>query len=228
MDKIGIISDIHGNHKALEKALDILKEEHVNKIFVCGDIVGYGKYPNECCEKIRALNCEVVAGNHDWAVAGLTEYEDSHSANAIKGIEYAKTVIAPQNLSWLKGLPLYHREDETEFVHASLLDPEGWGYLTLGSVFQGSAYKDVRETFQKMKGQICFVGHSHIPTIFLEKEHNKIKMIEPSKPSYELRNKRAVIDVGSIGKPRTNSKKATLVIYERKTQKLTFKRFSIR
>ena len=228
MNKIGIISDIHANHKALEKALGILKEEHVNKTFVCGDVVGYGKHPNECCEKIRALNCQVVAGNHDWAVAGLTRYEDSHSASAVKGIEYTKAVITPPNLAWLKGLPLYHKEGETEFVHASLLEPERWHYLTLGSAFVGSAYKDVRDTFQAMKGQLCFVGHSHIPTIFLEKKPNKIKVIEPNKPFYELGKKRAVIDVGSIGKPRTSSKKATVVIYETKTQKLTFKRFPIR
>jgi len=228
MDKIGIISGNHGNHRALEKALGILKEEHVDKTFVCGDIVCYAKLPNECCEKIRALNFQVVAGNHDWAVAGLTEYGDSHSESAINGIKYTKAVITPQNFAWLKRLPLYHRECETEFVHASLLEPEGWGYLTLGTVFQGSAYKDVRDTFQAMKGQTCFVGHSHIPTIFLEKKPNKIKVIEPNKPFYELGKKRAVIDVGSIGKPRTSSKKATVVIYETKTRKLTFKRFPIR
>jgi len=59
---MGIISDNHDNKRALHKALDILKEEHVNKTFVCGDIVGYEKYPNECCEKIQALNCQVVDG----------------------------------------------------------------------------------------------------------------------------------------------------------------------
>lgn len=154
MNKIAVLADIHGNLKALKTALNIVREEQVDRIFVCGDVVGYGEQPNQCCKTVRSLDCPVVAGNHDWAVAGLTEYKDTHSADAIKGIEYPKTVVTPQNLSWLKGLPLYHRGDETEFAHSSLIEPEGWHYLTLGTVFKGSAFQDVRETFQIMKGQI--------------------------------------------------------------------------
>ncbi len=95
----------------------------------------------------------------------------------------------------------------------------------LGSTFKGSVWQDVRDNFDVMKRQICFVGHTHIPVIFLEITPKNIKVISPDKDFYELEGKRAIINVGSIGQPRTSSKKASLVIYDREAQKIRFIRF---
>lgn len=225
MNKIAVIADIHSNLKALNLALNKLEKERVEKIIVCGDVVGYGKQPNQCCEIIQKLNCHVIAGNHDWAVAGKTEYEDSHSSTAIRGINETKKIITPGHLSWLKRLKLHYVMDEMEFVHSSLVEPEKWYYLTLGSTSKNSIWQDVRDNFNVMKGQVCFVGHTHMPDIFLEKTSNNIKVIYPDRPFYELEGKRAIVNVGSVGQPRTSSKKASLVIYEREVQKISFKRF---
>lgn len=225
MNKIAVIADIHSNLKALNKALGILEKEQVDKIFVCGDVVGYGKDPNECCKIIQKLRCPVIAGNHDWAVAGKTEYEDSHSDTAVRSINETRKIITPGNLTWLKSLKLRHVLDEMEFAHSSLVEPKKWYYLTLGSTFKDSVWQDVRDNFDVMKGQVCFVGHTHIPVIFLETKPNNIKVISPDKDFYELEGKRAIINVGSVGQPRTSSKKASLVIYDREAQKITFNRF---
>jgi predicted phosphodiesterase len=225
MNKIAVIADIHSNLKALNKAIETLEKEKVDKIFVCGDVVGYGKDPNECCNIIRKLRWPVVAGNHDWAVAGKTEYEDSHSETAVRGINETKRIITPGNQTWLKSLKPHYVKDEMEFVHSSLVDSEKWYYLTLGSTFKGSVWQDVRDNFDVMKGQVCFVGHTHIPVIFLEITPKNIKVISPDKDFYELGGKRAIINVGSIGQPRTSSKKASLVIYDRETQKIRVIRF---
>ncbi len=83
MSRIGVIADIHGHLAGLKKALEILEKERVDRLVVCGDVVGYGTSPNECCDRVRALNCPVTAGNHDWAVAGLTEYKETHLIKAI-------------------------------------------------------------------------------------------------------------------------------------------------
>ena len=223
--KIAIMADIHSNLYALETALEIIKKDEVDRIFICGDVVGYGKQPNECCEVVRSMGCPVVAGNHDHAVADLIEYKTSHSTSAINGIEYAKSVITPENLEWLRSLPLYHIENDMEFVHASIINPDRWCYLALGKPFDDSKYQDVRDIFSAMKSQVCFVGHSHIPSIFIEKRVKNIAVIDTSKHSYELAGKRAVIDVGSVGKPRTSAKRASLVIYDNEPQLVWFKRF---
>lgn len=122
MNKIGIIADIHGNLNALKTAIDLLYGANAQKLVVCGDVIGYGMFPNECCDILRELNCTVVAGNHDWAVAGLTDYKGSFSQTAIQGVEFTRRIIRDDNLKWLQALKLYHRERHMEFVHASLMN----------------------------------------------------------------------------------------------------------
>ncbi len=227
MSKIGVIADIHGNLAALKKALAILRKECVDRIVVCGDVVGYGTSPNECCDRVRALNCPVTAGNHDWAVAGLTEYKESHSSQAIKGVDYTKAVISEENLRWLQRFPLRHRENGLEFVHASLVESRKWYYLTSRRFTPHPGRQDVRDSFAVLQGQVCFVGHSHRPRMYLEKQPGDIEVVNPHKEFYELRDCRAIVDAGSVGLPRSRSKKASLVIYDTNNQRVNFKHFSL-
>lgn len=169
----------------------------------------------------------MVAGNHDWAVAGLTEYKDTNSVRAVAGIEYTKKVITNENLRWLRSLPLRYREDGIEFVHASPVSPENWRYLTLGTWGEDSIRKEVNEALAGMNGQICFVGHSYIPAIFLEESPKNVKKIDPGKSARELKDCRAIVDVGSIGCPRILSKRASLVIFARDTKTVHFRTFPI-
>lgn len=227
MSKIGVMADIHGNLPALQRALDILQNAPVDAVSVCGDVVGYGTSPNECCDRIRALNCPVVAGNHDWAVADLTEYKNSHSIRAIKGINYTKKVISEENLDWLKSLPLHIKENGMEFVHASLFEGEKWYYLSAYRYVTSPGKQDVRASFAKLKGQVCFVGHSHYPRMFLEKQQDDIQVITPHSKSYELRGCRAIVDAGSVGRPRDSANQSSLVIYDTDNQKIDFKYFAL-
>lgn len=227
MSKIGIIADIHSNLAALTKALGILQKERVDQIVVCGDIVGYGTSPNECCDRIRALNCPAVAGNHDWAVADLTEYQTTHSSSAVEGINHTKAIISEENLHWLQGLPLHYEQNNMEFVHASFVKADKWHYLTHRSSFLDTDWHDIGGNFAVLRGDIGFVGHSHRPTIFLEKRRKKIKIIHPQKEFYELQRRRAIIDVGSVGLPRGLTKRASLVIYDSANQIVRFKPFDL-
>jgi len=227
MNKLAIMADIHSNLKALKTALNLIDEEQIDLITVCGDIVGYGKHPNECCEIIRELACPVIAGNHDLAVADLIEYKSSHSKPAVIGIEYTKKVITQKNLEWLKSLALQYSTDGMQFVHGSLIKPEEFHYLILGNASKDSIFQDVCENFTVMEQQVCFVGHSHVPTIFLEKSPKNVKVIEPNKLFYKLNDNKAIINVGSIGKPRVASRKASFVIYEPDTCRVIFKRFAL-
>jgi hypothetical protein len=168
-----------------------------------------------------------VAGNHDWAVAGLTEYKQTHSTRAVEGIEYTKRVISKENLEWLQGLPLHHSEDGLEFVHASLVKADQWHYLTGRHSFTDSAWHDVQNNFHVLKGQVCFVGHSHQPSLLLKTWWGRIKVIRPKKDLIELKGRRAIVDTGSIGLPRDPSGRSSLVIYDTARKRVHFKRFKL-
>ena len=44
MEKIAIISDIHGNLEALKSVLIDIKKENINNIYCLGDIIGKGMH----------------------------------------------------------------------------------------------------------------------------------------------------------------------------------------
>ena len=65
MDKIAIISDIHGNLEALKSVLDDVKERNINRIFCLGDIIAKGTHQQECVDLVKE-NCDVILrGNCD-------------------------------------------------------------------------------------------------------------------------------------------------------------------
>jgi len=70
-----LLSDIHANVTALDAALDAAKGRW-DRVFCLGDIVDYGPDPNEVTERVKELAPVIIRGNHDKAVAGLTDLED--------------------------------------------------------------------------------------------------------------------------------------------------------
>ncbi len=70
---IGVISDIHGDYKALETVLDRLDNYHqVEHILCAGDLVGRGPEQNRVVETVRQRDIPTVRGNHDEWFYGLT------------------------------------------------------------------------------------------------------------------------------------------------------------
>lgn len=71
---IGVLSDIHGDFRALETVLDRLDNYHqVDHILCAGDLVGRGPEQNRVVEIIRERGIPTVRGNHDEWFLGITE-----------------------------------------------------------------------------------------------------------------------------------------------------------
>lgn len=68
MDKIAIISDIHGNITALEAVLKDIKNREINRIFCLGDCVTKCTHPDLVIDKIREICDVILIGNCDYVV----------------------------------------------------------------------------------------------------------------------------------------------------------------
>jgi diadenosine tetraphosphatase ApaH/serine/threonine PP2A family protein phosphatase len=195
--RVAIISDIHSNLEALQKALEIIDEKKVEEIVCLGDLVGYGANPNECVELTRKRASRILLGNHDQAAFDLsqTEHFNRHARTAAY---WTNQTLTQENLEFLKSLPFQHVIDDLTFVHASPRDPEQWEY-----VFSAHEAKTNFESFQT---RICFVGHTHIPGVFPE----DLKM----QKSKVTRENRYIINVGSIGQPRDGNWKLSFGVFD--------------
>jgi predicted phosphodiesterase len=65
LQKIAVLSDIHGNLPALEAVLAEIAAEGIEHMVCLGDVATLGPQPREVIARLRALRCPVVMGNTD-------------------------------------------------------------------------------------------------------------------------------------------------------------------
>jgi putative phosphoesterase len=69
VERIAVITDIHGNLPALEASFARIEELGIERIYCGGDLVGYGPHPNEVCALIEERGIPTIYGNYDYAIA---------------------------------------------------------------------------------------------------------------------------------------------------------------
>ena len=216
--KIGIISDIHSNSEALNSVLENIKE--VDEFICLGDIVGYGADPNYCIEKIKGLNCRCIGGNHDFAVTGKVNINYfNYAARAV--ILWTSLQLKKENFNFLLNLRKKIKLKDNVFaVHGSPQDP----------LLEYILDKDTASfIFSKYDFKIYFIGHSHLAGCFsFNEDNNKIDYNNFSNGGYiEIsKNKRYIINCGSVGQPRDGNPRASYGIYDLKYNTVNIYRVS--
>jgi protein phosphatase len=98
MERIAVISDIHGNMPALEAVLDDIKNRAIKQIFCLGDLAGKGPSSQETVDTIRK-HCEIVIkGNWDY-------YLSEQSARDV--LTWHQKRLGEDRLKYMKELPMY-------------------------------------------------------------------------------------------------------------------------
>ncbi len=211
--RYGIFGDVHSNLEAFEAVINAYKKENIDRYFCVGDIVGYGADPWECIKNFKALDVVSVCGNHDWATVGLFDIEYFNPV-AKEAVEWTKDFLGEAEKLFLKSLNLIVKEKDFILVHGTLHKPEDFLYaLDLSSA---------RASFNLMDRPILFVGHSHSPVIFFEKDNN---IDYTFKDCLDIEEEaRYIINVGSVGQPRDGDPRAAYCIYDTEERRIWIKR----
>ncbi|MFQ5602764.1 MAG: metallophosphoesterase family protein [bacterium] len=202
--KYAIISDIHGNLEALESVLKDIDNKQIDSLICLGDLIGYGPNPNECVDIVKEKADYILAGNHDYAPLGKLDlsYFNPWARNAI---EWTADHLTQETKDFLLNLPLKVELDGFTIVHSTPAHPEDWNYIiTIG---------DAVQNFPDFRGQICFIGHSHVPMIISVNEKEDYRVIRNDSISIDP-DLRYIINVGSVGQPRDFIPKAAYAIYD--------------
>lgn len=213
--KYGIISDIHGNFEALSAVIKDAQRNRVETLLCAGDVVGYGASPAKCIELLQELKTTSVAGNHDWAVSGRLDYS-YFTKEGIEAVNWTKQWMSLEQIEYLNALPLIVQNEDLTMVHGTLQHPEKFMYL-----------RDIDkapDTFFKMQTQVCFIGHTHRPCVFMmAKQGGSIYFADTE--MIELRDDvKYIINGGSVGQPRDGIPMAAYCIYDTKLQMVEIKR----
>ena len=217
--RYAIISDIHSNLEALQAVLKTIEQENIDKILCLGDVVGYGPDPNECIDLVQQ-HCEIIlTGNHDFACIEKSEllYFNQYAA---KAVEWTVAALTDENLDFLAKLPLDGKVEKYFLVHSNPFEPRSWDYIL--------SLDDAEFNFSKFDeaDQICFIGHSHHPVIYVEYLENDNKYYKQLKDHrIQLKqDERYIINVGSVGQPRDYNPDSAFGIVDTATQVYELKR----
>lgn len=210
--RIALFGDIHANLEALQAVLVDAEQQGCTDYVCLGDLVGYNADPGPCLERVRAMNCPVVKGNHDEDASG------SHSLDAMNPVAAAALEWTRQNLSeeqrlWLRRLRMVRQVEDFTIVHSTLDQPANWNYVT--NRF------DAMSNFSYQFTQVCFHGHTHVPRVYVKTD--KVQEV-PAESVVIEEGSKYFINAGSVGQPRDGDWRACYAIYDLEHHLVVFRR----
>jgi predicted phosphodiesterase len=83
--RLGLIGDVHAEHRRLEAALNHLFRQRIDAICCTGDLADGSGSIDACCELLAAADVLCVAGNHDrWLLADrMRNVPDAHQLSHV-------------------------------------------------------------------------------------------------------------------------------------------------
>jgi predicted phosphodiesterase len=203
--RVLIISDIHANYTALEA---VLKDAGpVDETWCLGDLIGYGPDPNAVIEEVQDIpNLTCILGNHDMAIIGKMPLE-AFNGEARRSLAYQQKVLSATNMDFMRSLSANVKvRGDASLVHGSPRDPL-WEYIINGLT--------ARMNFECFETPWCFVGHTHIQSIFKFDEQTERVTLDQTRPDQLINmTPKLILNPGSVGQPRDRDPRAAYAIYD--------------
>jgi diadenosine tetraphosphatase ApaH/serine/threonine PP2A family protein phosphatase len=213
--RIVLVSDIHSNAVALGAVLAALPP--YDELWCLGDTIGYGPEPNICLEQMQTLAKYALTGNHDLACLGLVSLAD-FNALARTANQWNNAQLEPGPRAYLEALPeKLPLPPAATLAHASPRDPI-WEYILDPETAEAN--------LKHFDTPICFVGHTHVPTVFAHNASGK-RAFRRGAPGEVLQleeGSRYIVNPGSVGQPRDGDPRAAYALWDTAAGTIRFNR----
>lgn len=177
MNRVGVISDVHGNSYALEAVLQGAVKLGIQSFLVLGDLVGYYHHPRRVLELLSSFDVLAIKGNHEDIlneyIKGDPEFRSDIDNKYGLGHAYAARDLTVEAIQQMTGLP-----DSKSVSLANNFEV----LLTHGSPRNKSEYvypdaeRQTLESLENVRYRMIFMGHTHYPMVF---NGNHSQLINP-------------------------------------------------
>ncbi len=195
---LAAFSDVHANRHALDAVLADIRGRGPDRVLCLGDLVGYGAFPNEVIETIRATGIPTVAGNYDDGVGFDREecgcaYRDPHDRERGDiSLRWTQRAVTPENKAWLRDLP---RDLRFEAGGKRVLCTHGSPRRLNEYLYDDRPERSLARMFAGLEADVILIGHTHLPY------HRRVGEVD-------------LINVGSAGKPKDGDPRAMYALLE--------------
>lgn len=191
--RIAIISDIHGNHTALEAVLEDLEQQPaIDQLVVAGDLCLNGPYPREALERVRSLDCPVIQGNTDLEIVTQAPQKGEKKRTTVG---WTREQIGAGGIAYLESLPFSHhianpQGSDVLIVHANPLNLED-------AIFPNASDAALKNLLGEVDSSIGVLAFGHLHIAYTRHWRNLL-----------------LVDVGSCGLPRDEDRRAAYAILD--------------
>lgn len=250
--RIAVLSDIHANAFALDAVLKHAHKQGIDRIWVLGDVVGYGPDPMTTIAFLKEQVDVWVPGNHDAGLVGLLI---RLSFNPHAQIALDSNLRLLQNhrsdlLTWFQD----NFPKEEQWVQHRTLDNSHF-VLVHGSLRRSDGPKEYLMMYLKpwMRREACLelqfllrsnhkddaghayllVGHTHVPCLCCWDQSLPVTQNPGDAIRYPritwgeplpLPDPPSLINPGSVGQPRDGDTRASYVLLDTAERTITFHR----
>jgi putative phosphoesterase len=202
LNKIAVITDIHGNLPALEASLDAIDAIGVDAVYCGGDLVGYGPHPNEVCSRIQEREITTIYGNYDYAIARDLDdcgcaYVTPHDRELGKqSIAWTLANTDQPSKDFMRDLPFDLRvelgDQRVRLVHGSPRKVNEY-------LFEDKPARLYERLAASAECDVLVFGHTHKPWI---RAYGGVRFV----------------NCGSVGKPKDGDPRCAFAVLERDEQ----------
>jgi protein phosphatase len=188
VDRIALISDIHGNMPALEATLRDIRARNIQRIFCLGDLVGKGPHSDRAVDICRSVCEQTVRGN--WDAFILEE-------GANPTLQWHQRRLGRERLDYLARMP-----DTIEFImsgkrvrlfHASHI-----------GIYHRVVMNASSEIHQEMFSNTDFTGHAFEPDVVGYGDIHRVYL--------KTFQGKTLFNVGSVGNPLDGTQAAYAIL----------------
>ena len=196
--RIALFSDVHGNLPALDAVLADIRAQHADAVYCLGDLVGYGASPNECTDRIRALEIPTVMGNYDDGVGfdrdacGCAYTSPVDQALGDRSLLWTRASTTAANKAFLRSL---HKEIRFEADRRRVLLVHGSPRKMNEYLFEDRPDSSFERLAASSRADVIAFGHTHKP---YTKHIGDVQFV----------------NVGSVGKPKDLDPRACYAIFQ--------------
>ncbi len=204
--RICVLSDIHGNGRALDVAIREIAKCAPDQVIILGDLLTYGPDVNTVLDAVESLSQQQptrwILGNHEELYfdlnRGMTEYVDGLPQWIQDSIRWT---FERADMDRLASFP-WERDCELQSILFSHANPwRSWRYLQ-----QDADYLEAAETLRHRGLVAGIFGHTHRSRLFFHRTHDGDSLRVSSDSSHA-----AVVNAGSVGQPRNDTAVSTIL-----------------
>lgn len=166
--KIGVLSDIHGNHYALMEVLKEAESIGVEHLLILGDIVGYYYHPDKVLDLLSSWQYDLIKGNHEEILFDIIDNSQllkQVSNKYGRGHELAIERLSELSLQMLRKLP---NKKELNIENVTFLMSHGSPWLEKLYIYP-DANNELLSGFDKYNYDFVLFGHTHYPCLMRTK-----------------------------------------------------------